>query len=174
MTLTELVAKNAFRNRRRSLLTTLSIASSMLLLTLLLSIYHGFYLDPGTPQSTLRLITRHRVSVGFYLPAYYREKIRAVSGVVHVAPYNWFGGIYKDDKPGNFFPQFATDPNEIFDILQDKVPADQLAAFEHDRAGCAVDEALAKRFGWKLGDRILLRGTIYPFNPVLTIRAIVK
>jgi len=28
-------------------------------------------------------------------------------------PNSWFGGLYKDNKPENFFPQFATDPDEF-------------------------------------------------------------
>lgn len=114
MTLTRFATKNAFRNRRRSLLTALSIGFSLLLLTLLMSIYRGFYLDKGSAESTLRIVTRNKVSLVFPLPSYYREKIRTVPGVVHVSPWNWFGGIYKDQKPENFFAQFSVDPNEIF------------------------------------------------------------
>ncbi|HXB19812.1 MAG TPA: FtsX-like permease family protein [Candidatus Solibacter sp.] len=172
MTLTRFATKNAFRNRRRSLLTALSISFSLLLLTLLMSIYRGFYLEKGSVESQLRLITRHKVSLVFQLPSYYREKVRTIPGVVHVSPWNWFGGIYKDEKPENFFFQFTVDPNEIFQVLKDfKVPADQLEAFQRDRAGVAVAKPLALKHGWKLGDHIIIKGTIYPINPELTIRA---
>jgi putative ABC transport system permease protein len=114
MTLGRFATKNAFRNRRRSFLTAVSIAFSLLLLTLLMSVYRGFYLDQGPPESALRLVTRHKVSLVFFLPSYYREKIRAIPGVVHVSPWNWFGGIYKDQKPENQFAQFGVDPNETF------------------------------------------------------------
>src|SRR5256885_6696787 len=133
MTLGRFATKNAFRNRRRCFLTAISIAFSLLLLTLLMSVYRGFYIDQGPPESALRLITRNKVSLVFWLPSYYREKVRNVSGVVHVSPWNWFGGIYKDTKPENSFAQFGVDPNEIFDILKEyKIPADQLDAFKHD------------------------------------------
>ncbi len=112
MTLSSFVIKNAFRNKRRSALTVLSIGFSLLLLTLMMTIWRTFYIDQGAPDSAKRLMTRHRVSLTFFLPGYYREKIRALPGVVYVAPMTWFGGRYKDDKPENFFAQFATDPEE--------------------------------------------------------------
>jgi len=173
MTLGRFATKNAFRNRRRSFLTAVSIAFSLLLLTLLMSVYRGFYLDQGPPESALRLITRHKVSLVFFLPSYYREKIRTIPGVVHVSPWNWFGGIYKDNKPENQFAQFGVDPNEIFEILSENhVPPDQLEAFKHDRAGAAVNRALAEKHGWKHGDKVIVQGTIYPLKLELNIRAI--
>jgi len=173
MTLTRFVTKSAFRNKRRSLLTVLSITFSLLLLTLMMTIWHGFYIDKGSAQSALRLITRHRVSLTQSMPVYYREKIRTVPGVVAVAPTQWFGGLYKDDKPENFFAQFGTDPAEIFKVETDfKIPDDQLAAWQRDQAGCVVDTELAKKYGWKIGDRIVIKGTIFPVDLELTIRGI--
>ncbi len=173
MTLTRFVTKNAFRNKRRSILTVLSIAFSLLLLTLMMTIWRAFYLDQGSAESAQRLVVRHRVSLTFNLPGYYREKIRAIPGVVSVVPVSWFGGIYKDAKPENFFAQFGTDPEEFFKTFRDvQMPADQIAAWQHDRQGVIVDDSLAKKYGWKLGDRIVLQGTIYPINLELFIRGI--
>jgi len=90
-----------------------------------------------------------------------------------VVPVSWFGGIYKDAKPENFFAQFGTDPEEFFKVFRDtQLPADQTAAWQHDRQGVIVDDSLAKKYGWKLGDRIVLQGTIYPINLELFIRGI--
>jgi putative ABC transport system permease protein len=173
MTLTRFVTKNAFRNKRRSILTVLSIAFSLLLLTLMMTIWRGFYLDKGSAESEQRLVVRHRVSLTFNLPGYYREKIRAIPGVVSVVPVSWFGGIYKDQKPENFFAQFGTDPDEFFKTFRDMdLPADQVAAWQHDRQGVIVDDTLAAKYAWKLGDRIVLQGTIYPINLELNIRGI--
>ena len=173
MTLTRFVTKNAFRNKRRSILTVLSIAFSLLLLTLMMTIWRGFYLDQGSAESAQRLVVRHRVSLTFALPAFYREKIRAIPGVVSVVPVSWFGGIYKDQKPENFFAQFATDPEEFLKVYRDfKIPADQVLAWQRDRQGVIVDDTLAQKYGWKLGDRIVLQGTIYPLNAELNIRGI--
>ncbi len=151
----------------------LSIGFSLLLLTLMMTIWHTFYIDQGAPNSAKRLMTRHRVSLTFFLPGYYREKIRSLPGVVAVVPMTWFGGRYKDDKPENFFAQFATDPEEYLKVASDKaVPPDQAEAWERDRTGAMADAELAKRYGWKIGDRITLQGTIFPANPELTLRAI--
>ena len=85
----------------------------------------------------------------------------------------WFGGQYKDDKPENFFAQFGTDPQEIMKVYPEfKIPADQLEAWQHDRAGAIVDVGLANKFGWKIGDRLNITGKIFPVNLELTIRGI--
>ena len=173
MTLTRFVTKNAFRNKRRSILTVLSIAFSLLLLTLMMTIWHAFYLSDGSAESAQRLVVRHRVSLTFSLPGYYREKIRAIPGVVSVVPVSWFGGIYKDQKPENFFAQFGTDPDEFFKTFRDiSMPEDEIKAWQRDRQGVIVDDFLANKYGWKIGDRIVLQGTIYPVNLELNIRGI--
>ncbi|MGA9498358.1 MAG: FtsX-like permease family protein [Terriglobales bacterium] len=173
MTLARFVTKSAFRNKRRSSLTVLSITFSLLLLTLMMTVWRAFYMDTFSAQSAQRLITRHRVSLTQSLPLFYREKIRAVPGVVAVAPNSWFGGVYKDHKPENFFARFGTDPDEILKIFTDfTIPPDQLLAWQRDRAGAIVDDQLAQKYDWKLGDRITLQGDIYPVDLELTIRGI--
>jgi putative ABC transport system permease protein len=173
MTLGSFVVRNAFRNKRRSLLTLVSISFSLLLLTLMICIWRSFYIDQVAPEASRRLITRDRVSLAFFLPAFYRDKIRSVPGVVAVAPMTWFEGRYIDDRPEHFFARLATDPDEYLKVASDKiVPPDQLKAWQQDRAGALVDVTLANKYGWKIGDRITLRGTIFEVNPELTIRAI--
>ena len=173
MTLTRFVTKSAFRNKRRSILTVLSIGFSLLLLTVMMTVWRSFYLDKGSAQSSQRLITRHRVSLTQNMPIYYRDKMRTVPGVVAVAPTQWFGGLYKDNKPENFFAQFGTDPQAIFTVMTDfRIPVDQLAAWQRDQAGAVVDSELAKKYGWRIGDRIVIRGTIFPMDLELTIRGI--
>jgi putative ABC transport system permease protein len=143
------------------------------LLTFLMTIWRAFYIDSGSEQSTQRLVTRHKVSLTFSLPIYYEQKMKAVPGVAAVVPTQWFGGLYIDDKPEHFFAQFATNPQEFFTVYTDfKIPADQLDAWQHDRAGVVVDNGLAKKFGWKIGDRIVLQGTIWAADLTLTIRGI--
>src|ERR1700719_4358500 len=98
MTLTRFVTKNALRNKRRSILTVLSVGVSLLLLTFMITLWQGFYIEKGSAESTRRLVTRHRVSLTFNLPGFYREKISAVPGVNAVVTNSWFGVLYKDDK----------------------------------------------------------------------------
>lgn len=173
MTLTRFVTKNAFRNKRRSILTVLSIAFSLLLLTFMMTLWHAFELDEGSAESAQRLVVRHRVSLTFVLPSYYREKIRAIPGGVAVVPLTWFQGIYKDQKAANFFARFATDPDELLKVYRDiQIPDDQIKAWRRDRQGVIVDDTLSKDYGWKLGDRIFLQGDIYPVNLELNVRGI--
>ena len=173
MTLSLFVTKSAFRNKRRSLLTVASIAFSLLLLSIMLCVWRSFYIDKGAPDSALRIMTRHKVSLANFLPIYYRDKIRTIPGVVHVVPMTWFQGVYINDKPENFFGRLATDPDEYFDVAADKVmPADQLAAWQNDRAGCIADADLARKHNWKIGDHIHIQGDIFPANLDLTLRGI--
>ena len=173
MTLTRFVTKNAFRNKRRSVLTVLSIGGSLLLLTFLITIWRSFYDSKPSEQSAQRLIVRHKVSLVFNLPSYYKQKIQAIPGVKEVVNQQWFGGQYMDDKPEHFIAQFGTDPQELMKVYPEfKIPADQLEAWQHDRAGAIVDVGLAKKFGWKVGDRLNITGKIFPVNLELTIRGI--
>ncbi|HLV88593.1 MAG TPA: FtsX-like permease family protein [Candidatus Sulfotelmatobacter sp.] len=167
------ILRNAFRNKQRSLLTAGSIGFSLLLLTLMICIWRAFYVDQVAPEASRRLIIRDRVSLAVFLPAFYRERIRGVPGVTAIAPLTWFDGKYIDNRPEHFFARLATDPDEYLKVASDKiVPADQLKAWQQDRAGALVDVTLAEKYGWKLGDRIHIQGTIFPVDLDLTVRAI--
>jgi putative ABC transport system permease protein len=173
MTLSSFIVRSAFRNKRRSLLTLLSISFSLLLLTLMICIWRAFYIDQVAPEASRRLIIRDKVSLAFFLPSYYRDKIRAVPGVTAVVPMTWFEGKYIDDRPEHFFARLATDPDEYLKVASDKItPPEQVKAWQQDRAGALVDVTLANKYGWKIGDRIHIQGTIFPADLDLTIRAI--
>ena len=170
MTLPGFTAKSALRNRRRSLLTILSIAFSLLLLTLMMAVWRGFYLTKGTPAGARRLMVRNRTSLTFPLPAYYRQKIAAVPGVEAVAPALWFGGVYKNNKPQNFFAQIGTDPKTFFQVYPDYgIPPAQWATWRRDRAGCVVDARLMAQHHWHLGQHLFIKGTIFPVTLQLTV-----
>src|SRR5262245_36812817 len=112
-----LVWKNALRNRRRSLLTVLSLALSLCLLGLMLSIYYAVYMSETPPAQALRLNTRNRVSITLPMPAFYLQRVIAIPGVREAMPYQWFGGTYKDQRDSaNFFPRFGIDPQKLFTI----------------------------------------------------------
>lgn len=176
MTLGSFVVRNTFfRNVRRSLMTIFSIMFSLLLLTMMICIWRSFYVDQVAPEASRRLIIRDRISLAFFLPEYYREKIRAVKGINAVAPITWYGGRYIDDRPQHFFAQLATDPDEYLKVASDKIiPEEQVKAWQHDRTGCIVDVTLANKYGWKIGDRITLQANIFPANLDLTIRGIYR
>jgi putative ABC transport system permease protein len=149
------------------------MAFSLLLLSFLMCIWTGFYIDQGSAQSAERLVVRHKVSLANFIPSYYRQKIRSIPGVVHIVPINWFQGIYKDEKSENAFARFGTDPDEFFDTYKElSIPPDQLEAWKRDRAGAVADVELAKKYGWKIGDRIVIQGDIYPIRLELTLRGL--
>jgi putative ABC transport system permease protein len=173
MTLSRFVRKNAFRNKRRSLLTLISIGFSLLLLTFMMTVWHAFYIDQGTAESAQRVIVRNKVSLIFDILSYYEPKIKALPGVKAVVPVRWFGGTYKDPNKDKQFAEFGTDPQELFAVYRDyHISDDQLTAWQRDRAGCVVDADLARDHGWKIGDKIFLKGVIFPVDLELTVRGI--
>ena len=111
MTLAGLVAKNALRNKRRAVPTILSIAFSILLLTVMLTLWHSFYIDDLGPASALRIFTRTHIFFSYSMPNDYRQKIKSVPGVVAVAPLNIFNGVYNDGKSRTAFPREARIPS---------------------------------------------------------------
>src|SRR5215510_9714347 len=112
-----LILRNAFRNRRRTILTILSISMSLFLVSTLWTLLEQLESPPLTEESATRVLTRHQTSLANVLPISYRDKIRSMPGVRAVSAYQWVGGIYKD--PANFFAQFAVDPDRFFDVYPD-------------------------------------------------------
>ncbi len=166
-----LAFKNSVRNKRRSILTISSIAVSLCLLGCLLAIYQALFLKQATPGQALRLVVRHRVSLAQPLPYSYEAQIKRVSGVRAVSVWNWFQGVYKDSRdPKNFFARFAVEPKPFMTIrTQMEMPEDQRHAFITDQSGCVVSKDLAEKLGFKLGQRITIKGDIYPVTLELTI-----
>jgi putative ABC transport system permease protein len=166
-----LLLNNLLRNRRRTFLTISCIAVSLFLIATLLTVLSELENPPQTPQSALRLISRHRVSLANILPMSYRGKMANIEGVEAVIGSMWFGGVYKDPK--NFFAQFASDADQFFQVYADiSLPEEQKQAYVQDRTGAVVGENLARRFGWKLGDKVHLEGVLFDFDPELNIRGI--
>jgi putative ABC transport system permease protein len=165
--------KNSFRNKRRTMLTIASITVSLFLLGMLFAMYHAFYFREGPPQQALRLVTRNRVSLTFPLPEYYEQRIRQVAGVQQISSRTWFQGIYIDNRPEHFFPRFATDPETIFKVYPElMIEPEQLRAFQSERTAAALGKTLAEKQGFKLGQKITIKGDIYPVDLEFTIRAI--
>ncbi len=158
-----LAFKNTLRNRKRSVLTVSSIAVSLCLLGVLISIYHALFLKDQTPGQALRLVVRNRVSLAQPILIAYENKIRRVPGVKQVSVWNWFGGTYKDSDQKNLFARFAVEPKPFLEIrTQMAMPEEQRKAFVTDRTGCVISEDLAGKLNLKVGDRITLIGDIYP------------
>ena len=169
-----LILKNCLRNRRRSFLTISSLAISLCLLGVMMALYYALFFGGPSAAQARRLITRHKVSITFSMPLYYRDQIRKVEGVEEVATWQWFGGVYKDARDQrNFFARIGVEADKLFQVYQDiEMPSEQKTAFIRDRAGCIMGKAIADRFGFKTGDKIQIKGDIFPFDLDLTIRGI--
>ncbi len=154
-----LVWAQLFRSKTRTLLTLFSVIVAFLLFGLLDSVRVAFT-SGGSVEGANRLVVASRLSITQSLPVRLEPQIRSIPGVRDVTYAMWFGGIYRDPK--DFFPNFSVAPN-FFDVYTEyEVPPDQLKAFQNTRTGAAVGEALAKKFGWKVGDTIPLQATIFP------------
>ncbi len=170
-----LIVKNCLRNRRRSFLTIASLAISLCLLGVMAALYYALFISNVPPKAQARrIVTRHKVSIVFQMPLYYREKIRQVPGVEEVMVWQWYGGVYKDSRDQrNFFARLGVEADKLFKVYQDYVlPEDQKQAFINDPAGCVVNKVLADRHGFKVGDKILIKGDIFPFDLDVTVRGI--
>jgi putative ABC transport system permease protein len=169
MFLFKLIVKNAFRHRLRTLLTVAGLTIAVLAFGLLQTVVDAWYAGAEAASAT-RLVTRSAISLTFFLPVSYEHRIRGVDGVKSVARSNWFGGIYQEPK--NFFPQFAVSDN-YFDLYPEFiVPPDQRIAWLRDRKGVMVGRQLADQYGFKIGDVLPIRGTIYAGTWEFIVRGI--
>lgn len=168
----KLVFKNIFRHQLRSLLTLAGLVVAILAFGLMQSVVNAWYAG-SEMASAQRLIARNATSLVFPLPIYYRDRIRTVEGVTAVSISNWFGGIYKDMSPTNFFAQFGVDHENFFDLYPEfRINPEELLAFKKDRRGAMVGRLLADQHGFKVGDVIPVKGTIYPGNWEFVVRGI--
>src|SRR6476659_886104 len=170
MKFAKLVFKNSLRNRLRTLLTILSLVASLFLIVTLGTILTEF--ERNTEESNpLRLMSRHAVSLGFVLPMAHLERIRAVPGVKNAMEFNWFGGIYKDEK--NFFANFAVDAKRLRDIFTELKMSDaEWQAFINDKQGAIVGQKLVTLYGFTPGQRVTLKSPIYNQNVEFIIRGV--
>ncbi len=156
-----LLWSNLMRRKVRTVCTGLSIFVAFLLIGALLSIRAGFSRRVDL-RGADRLVVSHRNSFNQPMPLAYRERLAAIAGVAGVSYVAWFPGVYQD--PRNDFPKLAVDTESWFEMYRDlwTVPEDQLARWKATRTGALVGEELAERYDWKLGDRIPIKGTMWP------------
>jgi putative ABC transport system permease protein len=164
------IFRNLFRKKTRTLLTIGSIAVALFLFGLLVTIERS--LNAGVDVAGVdRLIVRNRTSLIMPLPFSYQERLRQMDHVSEATFASWFGAIYQEPK--NFFPQFAIDTDTYRTLFPEfEIPDDQWRAFLADQQGAVVGRVTADRFGWKVGDRIPLQGTIWTGTWEFNLRAI--
>jgi putative ABC transport system permease protein len=170
MFILKLLLRNAFRHQLRTLLTMVGLVVAICAFGLLRTVVDAWYAGVEGSSST-RLVTRNAISLTFPLPLNYAERLRRVEGVESVSWASWFGGIYVEPK--NFFPQFAVEPASYLALYPEyRLRDGEEQAFLRDRKGAITGRKLADKFGWKVGDTIALKGTIYPGTWTFTLRGI--
>ena len=159
MKFSRIIWANLTRKKVRLTLTIGSFAVALVLFAFLAVVRDAFNRGADVAGAD-RLVVINRTSIINLIPLSYRDKILRVPGVKYVTHNNWFGGIYKEEK--NFFPQFVIDPQSQREVFPELiVPDDQWKAFLNDRQGAVVGAKTAARFGWKIGDRIPIKTTLY-------------
>ena len=172
MNIVKLIIKNSFRHRLRTILTIFGVAVAILSFGLLRTVVSAWYAGVEA-SSASRLVARNAISLIFPLPLSYEDKIRQIEGVKRVSFGNWFGGIYIDEK--HFFANYAVEPESYLKLYPEIIiPEDQKKAFLQDRKAAVAGRILIEKYGWKIGDIITLKGTIYPGTWDFVIRGIYR
>lgn len=168
----KLIVKNGMRHRLRTFLTVVGLAVAVLAFGLLQTIVSAWYsgVKASAPN---RLITRNAVSLVFFLPLSYKTQIDKVPGVTMVSYGTWFGGVYIDEK--HFFPQIAVDAESFLDMYPEFiVTKEEKETFVKERNSAVIGRKLAERYGWKIGDTVRIRGTIFPGDWDFVVRGIYR
>ncbi|MDP9337272.1 MAG: FtsX-like permease family protein [Acidobacteriota bacterium] len=159
MKFSRFILANLFRKKIRLLLTIGSFAVALFLFAFLAVVKDAFGRGADIAGAD-RLVIINRVSIIQPLPLSYRDKILRIPGVKAITHNNWFGGVYQDER--NFFPQFVIDVENQQKVVPELiVPDEQWKNFVQDRQGAVAGAGLAKRFGWKVGDQIPIKNSLF-------------
>ena len=166
-----LIWANLMRHKRRTFLTTASVALALFLFASLRSVVTTLEASANVGSES-RMVVQSAKAIVFFLPRSYKERLAAVPGVAAVTWADWFGGVYQDPK--NFFASFAADAESYLEMYQSdlELPADQKATFLRERTACIVGKHLMDKFGWRLGQDVTLKGTIFQGDWTFTIRGV--
>lgn len=161
MRLSAIGVRNVLRNRFRTVLTALGVAVAILAFVMLRTILSAWTAAVDHAAKD-RVGTRHKVSMILPLPGRYVAEVEQIPGVEKAAPASWFGA--KDPKhEQEFFATIAVEAESFLSVYDEvKVAPDAREAWMQNRRGALVGDVLAKKLGWKVGDRVTLQGTIYP------------
>jgi len=163
-----LVLKNLTRSKRRTILAVLSIAVSLFIFSALVSmpaVANRFLADSA---STTRVACHNKAGVTYALPEAYKQRIAVTPHVAAVSAQSWFGGVYHEIS--DQFPNMAVDPEMVGEMWPDwDISPQELHDFQRIRTAALVGTETMKKFGFRIGQQIMLRGTVYPFNVTLNI-----
>ena len=162
MTTATFILKNALRNKRRAILSVMSVAVSLFLFVTLLVFLRELTLPPEDAGAALRIVVRSKVSIANPLPARQKMVIEKIPGVEAVSPFSWFGGKFRNEE-NMTFAQFAMDPKQLTNIFGEaKLPQDQLDNFIKDQTACIIGNITADKYHLKVGDKVQFTSIIYP------------
>ena len=168
MTRATLVGANLRRRLRRTILTVLGLGIALFLFVTLQTVLRTLQ-TLGDVGSESRLVVSSKLGIIFQLPMAYASRIRSVEGVEQLSYASWFGGVYQD--PQNFFASFAVEPDSYLSLYPEMgIAPEHREAFLADRTGALVGVRLMERFGWQVGQTVVLQGTIYPGEHRFTVR----
>jgi putative ABC transport system permease protein len=161
MTLVGLAARNVLRNRFRAVLTVLGVAVAVLTFVLLRTVVGAWTVAADFAVKD-RLVTRHKITFVMSLPLRYVQDVKNAPHIRATTYANWFGG--KDPAHENeFFQAIAVDSETYFTVYDDVVVTNDVRdTWLHDPNGAIIGDVLAKKMGWKVGDKVSLVSGIYP------------
>jgi len=163
-----LVFKNLFRNKRRTALTVFSIAVSLFIFSALVSLPTVANQVLADTASSSRIITHNKSGLTYSIPLAYRQKIAVMPHVIATSSMSWFGGVLHDVN--DQFPNMAMDHDQADIMFPDwGLTPEQWEQFKKLRTACVVGTETMKRFNLHIGQQIILKGTLYPFDVTLNI-----
>jgi putative ABC transport system permease protein len=168
-----LIASHARKTWFRSLLTVGSVFIAIFVFGAIRTVIDSLEASV-TGTSSQRMVTESAVSLFVNLPRKIEEHLKTVPGVKAVSPLTWFGGTYV--SPENFFARFAVEPEalEVVFASDMEMPADQWKKFKETRTGCVIGENLVAQFGFQIGQKIPLEGSIFPGSYELEVVGVYK
>jgi putative ABC transport system permease protein len=159
-----LVWRNLGRNPTRSALTGSAIAMAIALVCVLRTMPAGLDDFLSSLARNTRISVHNEAGIVYPLPASYLQKVRAVPGVIQATSWTWFGGAIDPDE-GVTFPNFAVDAETIGEVYDDLgIDPQALEAFRRQRDALIVGRQTMTKYGWKVGDRITLKSTVFPVD----------
>jgi putative ABC transport system permease protein len=155
-----LIRKNLFRRKLRTCLMIASILVAFAIFGVLAGFERAFHAGQDVAAAD-RLVVVNKINFTQPLPVAYYNRVRAVEGVRQVTHLNWFGGYYQDPK--NFLIVMAVEPETYLELYGNdiEVDVDARQAFVRERTGALVGEAMARKWGWKAGDRVPISSNIF-------------
>jgi putative ABC transport system permease protein len=159
-----LVWKNLWRNKLRTAMTGGAIMLAVVLVCLLLTMPAGMDAMLNDFANNTRLTVHNKAGIVYSMPYAFVRKVRQTEGVAAAVAWVWFGGAFEEDGRVTF-PNFAVEVEHIGSVFPDyPIKPEQLADFQRYRDGAIVGRQNMTKYGWKIGDRITLKSTVWPVD----------